>query len=245
MPLMPTKGENSIVFLLGENEGGGTESHFITMNKATCSSKSIANPSARLGAYLAAGIGASTVATPTADAAIVNIDIGPTGFNIGGVNGGVAYGSFASVNNFPFYGAGNFVLANAYVGFFGFGGSGLEFANYGGFATPINFALNTAIDGSAAFSISNYLSRFRAGPYGSADFGPGSYMGFRTATNNYGWLEVTWDSKSSQFEILSGAYESTPGTAILAGAVPEPSSSLLALVAGGAAFARRRRQRAA
>ena len=70
-------------------------------------------------------------------------------------------------------------------------------------------------------------------------------MGFKTAQGNYGWLEVTWNAKASEFEILSGAYESTPGVSILAGAVPEPSSSLLALVAGGAALTRRRRQRAA
>ncbi len=63
------------------------------MNKQARSRKFSAKQSARLGAYLAAGLGASTVATSTADAAIVNIDIGPSGFNIGNVNGGVTPGT--------------------------------------------------------------------------------------------------------------------------------------------------------
>lgn len=216
------------------------------------------NPTlSRLGAYLATGIGASTVATSTSDAAIVQIDIGPTGFNIGGVNAGLSSDQYNAtfVQNFPFYGAGELILGNNLYNFNITGLSvsgGLMFAVDGAYVPPCsprNFAQNTSIDSSGFFTPYQALSFFSFSSYvPSPDFGPGSYMGFKTATGNYGWLEVTWDSKLSQFEILSGAYESTPGTAILAGAtaaIPEPSSSLLALVAGGAAFARRRRQRAA
>jgi hypothetical protein len=78
-------------------------------------------------------------------------------------------------------------------------------------------------------------------------------MGFRTATGNYGWLEVTWNSTSNEFQILSGAYEDQVGVAILAGdtgtaAVPEPSTFAMgALLSGGVAFVawRKRRQKAA
>jgi hypothetical protein len=84
----------------------------------------------------------------------------------------------------------------------------------------------------------------------SPDFGSGSYMGFRTAQGNYGWLEVTWDSASQDFQIFSGAYEDQVGVSILAGdtggpaAVPEPGTwAAAALLAGGAAFARWRKRR--
>jgi hypothetical protein len=54
-------------------------------------------------------------------------------------------------------------------------------------------------------------------------------------------LEVTWDGTSENWQILSGAYETTVNTAIAAGqgaaSVPAPSpASLLALIVGGAAL---------
>ena len=75
-------------------------------------------------------------------------------------------------------------------------------------------------------------------------------MGFRTDQGNYGWLEVTWDPTTKEFEILSGAYESDAGVAIAAGdtggggvsAIPETSSVLgLAGLVAGSAFLRRRK----
>ena len=221
------------------------------MKNQTRSRKFTAKSSARLGAYLATGIGASTVAISSSDAAIVQIDIGPTGFNIGGVNAGLGPEGSGGVFSFPVTGAGLFLFSNGQFDIGLAGEYGFRVAVNGGYASPRNFAQNASIDISANFTAFSYQSKFRTSSYGTAynspDFGPGSYMGFKTAQGNYGWLEVTWDSKLSQFEILSAAYESTPGTAILAGAtgVPEASSSLLALVAGGAALTRRRRQRAA
>ena len=87
----------------------------------------------------------------------------------------------------------------------------------------------------------------------SADFGAGSFMGFRFGTSgnyNYGYFEVTWDSSNTTFQILSGAYESTANTGILAGAtaaaVPGGGVSAMALMAlGGGAFRRRSRGRVA
>jgi hypothetical protein len=227
------------------------------MNIVTRSRKFNAKSSARLGAYLATGIGASTVAISNSDAAVVNINIGSSGFNIDGINAGLSSSTRVNVFNFPANGGGgvyvwNFDVWNSSrtVGLSGY--AGLQFAINGGATSPRNFAVNSSIDSSASFMADSYYTSFSINysgtPYNSPNFGPGSYMGFKTATNNYGWLEVTWDSKTSQFQILSGAYESTPGTAILAGAtapIPEASSSLLALVAGGAALTRRRRQRAA
>jgi hypothetical protein len=79
-------------------------------------------------------------------------------------------------------------------------------------------------------------------------------MGFRfgvigSGNFTYGYLEVTWNSSTNTFQILSGAYESTVNQAILAGAtggaVPVPAASLLALMALGGNSFRRSRTRAA
>ena len=238
------------------------------MNKHARSRQFTAKQSARLGAYLAAGLGASTVATPVADAAIVNINIGPSGFNIGGVNAGLGlYNS--TYRYFPDGGQGVLWLGNQEV--FPTAVEGRAYVTglalfYGFFATdsaapasPTRFALNAPINGSSNFTNNVYTgaSFFKVAggnsydgyfSYSSPNFGPGSYMGFRTANNSFGWLEVTWDG--TDFEILSGAYETDPGVAILAGqgagpaAVPEPGTwAAAALLAGGAAFARWRKRR--
>lgn len=47
---------------------------------------------------------------------------------------------------------------------------------------------------------------------------------------HYGWLEIEGLTHSSSIQIYGWAYESTPGVGIVAGAVPEPSSSILIIV---------------
>jgi hypothetical protein len=223
--------------------------------------RSSRNPTNRLGAYLAAGLGATTGITATSDAAIVTIDIGPTGFNIGGVNAGLSSGGFGERPDFPFSGQGplqffnDFSRGGASPGFsytytgLG-GGSGLEFAVSG--VSPQKFAQYATVGAAASFSsfrkftVFDYSSFFQT--VTAPDFGSNSYMGFRTDSGNYGWLEVTWTSATNQFQILSGAYESVPNTPILAGQiVPEPSTVALggvgALVCGGAALRRWRKQK--
>ena len=107
----------------------------------------------------------------------------------------------------------------------------------------------------------------------SPDFGPDSYMGFRvpeemlpnpladpdnpdydpaapTQIPNgnyyYGWLEVTWNTADEEFQILSGAVNTTLNAPITAGtggvsAIPEPSSSVgtLGILAAGMMIRRR------
>lgn len=61
---------------------------------------------------------------------------------------------------------------------------------------------------------------------------------------NYGWANYTYNNGATHNLVLNNfAYENTANTAILAGAVPEPSSLLL-LAAGGAGtlLAKRRRK---
>jgi hypothetical protein len=218
-----------------------------------------ATGSARLGAYLAAGVGASLVGTPDAEAAVVAINLTNVGGqNITGLNAGLSSGGRLSIPNWLGPGTGGSITLsnNAIVGGYRFwglaGGSGLEFAIGTRFASPFNFGAGTTIGPSTPVSYSSAEAAFEysnsSGPYTSPNFGAGSYMGFRFASGldfSYGYLEVTWTSSTNTFQILSGAYESTVNTAILAGATPVPAPSALALLAlGGGAF-RRARARAA
>jgi hypothetical protein len=216
-----------------------------------------AKQSSRLGAYLAVGVGASIAATASSDAEIITINIGPTGFNIAGPNAGLSLGTGTGVYDFPLTGAGALFLSNdsynIYMGLLGLGG--LSFAIDGGYASPTNFAQNDPVGSGANWNFNqpaDMLFRIvpmEGEPSVSAPFEPGSYMGFRTAQGNYGWLEVTWNG-TDEWEIHAGAYEDVAGVAILAGdtggpaAVPEPGTwAAAALLAGGAAFARWRRRR--
>jgi hypothetical protein len=222
-----------------------------------------------LAAYLAAGVGLAGIAS-TADAAIVNIDITDTrgdgntttDDNISGVYGGVGFSSNEIMPNW--LGAG---VSASYLRLFnqdtignyfyhGIGGAnGLEFALSGNSnASPRNFAAGATVDSTALWSANPWQSVFEYYYNGertvSPHFTAGSYMGFRAFDGSdylYGWLEVTWDSTGSgQWQILSGAYESTINTAIVipSANAPAPSpASLLALIVGGAALRQWRRGR--
>lgn len=221
------------------------------MNKQARSRKFNAKRSARLGAYVAAGLGASTAATPITDAAIVDINIGPSGFNIGGINAGKSTNTFFDITNFPTTGAGRLRIYAGYESKFGFSGVlNLRFATNGGYASPKKFAENDLISSNSSFNSSIFNTAFQFADYSQPDWGPGSYLGFRTAQTNYGWLQVTWNNAADQFEIISGAYESVSRVGILAGqsaapaAVPEPGGwAAAALLAGGATYVRWRRRR--
>ncbi|HEY6986850.1 MAG TPA: PEP-CTERM sorting domain-containing protein, partial [Bryobacteraceae bacterium] len=82
----------------------------------------------------------------------------------------------------------------------------------------------------------NYYGGFAAnGPNGSVAPGTFAFVGFRFNAADgvhFGWVRLAVNAGLIDFD--SAAYETTPNTAILAGAVPEPGTmALLALGAAG------------
>jgi hypothetical protein len=199
------------------------------------------------------------MATATGDAAIVMIDLtNVNGQNITGANAGLGAGNMHSIDNWLGAGTGRLEIYNDTASYWGLDGDGysgvdLQFAFNGPNASPRNFGAGVTIDGSATWTGSANKTTFKYGSDTSPDFGDGSFMGFRfgvigSGNFTYGYLEVTWNSSTNTFQILSGAYESTANQAILAGAtaaVPVPAASLLALMALGGNSFRRSRTRAA
>lgn len=95
-----------------------------------------------------ASVGAGILGTHSAEAAIVPINIGPTGFNIDGVNAGLPLG-FGSTSraNFPTSGSGGLSFENSEPGRGVKGTGGLTFAT-DTYYTPHNFAGGAAIGSS-------------------------------------------------------------------------------------------------
>ena len=223
------------------------------MKTAHPKNRSLKQNSNRLAAYLATGIGAGIVATPMAEAAIVTIDLTSSGFDLDGPNAELSSGSYTFRTDFPISGGGRLEVLNGYWSWLGlYGFSGIRFAVGSNDASPVKFTLNQSIGYSANWSSSPTLPLFKRDGDESPDFGSGSYMGFKTAQGNYGWLEVTWAGATDTFQIYSGAYESVANMAIAAGdtgggtsAVPEPrqvASSLLLLALGAAGVAIQRQR---
>jgi hypothetical protein len=204
----------------------------------------------RLASYLTAGVAGAMMATAHSDAGVVLIDLtNVAGFDITGPD--------PSTGNIPNW-LGMAGSGTLNIQYYGVSGSfGLEFAvlDASSPASPRNFGANDSIGSSISyFTGSQFRTEFQTWVSAifttvvSPNFGAGSFMGFRFGSSgsyNYGYLEVTWNSTTTTWQILSGAYESTVNTAIAAGATPVPAPSALALLAlGGGAF-RRARARAA
>lgn len=192
-----------------------------------------------------------------ADIVMINVGSGSGGFNINQVNGGLnTAGTYIRRQNFPISGGGNLYLAYKLGGFqaIGLGGnSGMALAvTSANFASVKKFSAGASIGSSSQFNTNYNFTAFQSNGVTATNFNATDYVGFQfgTAGNyHYGWLQTTWDG--TNFQINSGAYETTANTAILAGAVPVPEPGTLALgslallASGGAAVRRYRKLRQA
>jgi len=184
-------------------------------------------------------------------AGVVNIDL--TGYT--GDNAGVAVGSTGFVHAFPdftdllvynrFF-TGTDTLTGLQVGSFE-GGAGIVTTGNLPTDVPVKFGVAATIGAPLNFTDSD-ASFFKSKSRTAPDFGPNSFLGFKTASGQYGYIEVTWTGSTNTFRLISAAYESTPGVAIQTpggqAPVPEPASAMIAsLFLGGAALKRWRSKR--
>lgn len=233
------------------------------MNKKARTRKLTAKQSARLGAYLAAGVGASMASSSDAEAAIVFFDVNPditltgTGtanfgnITITGATGTYTLGSTAS----NYFGIN---LYNSYFTagkFYGLGNGSIEWG-FLGEASGVKLAQNTSISGASPWRWGGYAYGLAGGGYGYWASGGSGYAPLRInlggGNYNYGWaaLSYNFNGTNSTAGITGFAFQGDPNVAILAGdqggpaAVPEPGTwAAAALLAGGATFLRWRRRR--
>jgi hypothetical protein len=207
---------------------------------------------ARLEAYLAAGVGALGLAA-SSEAGVIIIDLtGKTGDNMGISPGPGAFP--AGSQNFYDIVPGDVVTGlNNFNGIFGISiqapGVGLAITGYSPNDKPVIFGSGALINSSSGVFDGNYLaSAFKSNYRTVADVGPNSYLGFLTTAGQFGYFEVLWTSSTNTFRLVSGAYESNPGVSIQTpagfSAVPEPSSmAVVALLVGGTALRQWRKKR--
>ena len=123
------------------------------------------------------------------------------------------------------------------------------FTTTGLIAGPYNLPFGTVISGAAA-------AFFRPG--GATDVGPqftlnssNNYLGFRFLNESdglidFGWMQVQFGATVGARTIIGYAYDNVAGTAIAAGAIPEPSTmALFGVMAAGALGVREWRKRKA
>jgi hypothetical protein len=111
----------------------------------------------------------------------------------------------------------------------------------------VNVPDGTFIDDTAAFVVDGFGSEFHIGNAAN-QFVPGELgiVGFALTNTsdsslNYGWLRFLVGASGNDGVVVDWAYEATPGSAIQAGAVPEPSAIIMIAVgAGGVLLIRRR-----
>ena len=232
------------------------------MKKPARSRKFPAQPSARLGAYLAAGLGASTIGT--AQSAIVFFDVNPAKtIGVAGTPTPNQTLSFTDIN----IGAGTYTSAIGYgpptvsgpsLWLTITGANQFTAEGAGDMRLSFNFNVPSSPDNLRSFSAGEEIGtgiKYGTPPVPGWNGSGTGYVGlaFDTpgAASRYGWLELDYvaNGASTTLTVDGFAFEDQPGVTILAGdtgstAVPEPGTwAAAALLTGGAAFLRWRKRR--
>ena len=135
----------------------------------------------------------------------------------------------------------------------GFDLGGIDISN-GDALRPVITGSSQVVNLTTADSVGSASNLSAGASFSDAHTGPApgqfqilaaGYLGFAFsptvgAPTQYGWAKVTIDNTSTG-TLHEWAYETTPGTAIQVGAVPEPTGTLLTLLAATALTLRRRR----
>jgi hypothetical protein len=236
----------------GEDKNSSSPTH--TMNKQARSRKFSSKQSARLGAYLATGVAASMGVSSDAEAAIIFFDVDP---DITLTVYGSSYVTFGNINlstgtyDLNYFGGLRTTLSLNGSGWSTFGDLQFAIAPSTSAALRLNY-------GDVHFSPPVYNWASSVGSYGAWASGGSGYLGVITGGGgvenwNFGWMALNYlaAGDASTLTISGFAFESVPGTPIIAGqggpgpaAIPEPGTwAAAALLAGGAAFARWRKRR--
>ena len=223
----------------------------------------VAAPVGKWAAYSAAA-GAALAMAPTADATVIysgssgftNIPINWSSYLYIDVDGMAAgSSSFPGADlSFSHWASSTTSTSTSYRALYlGFNGQNASMVQGAsgiarlGSGIPVNPA---AVFASASYLAGYFHSMTTGGSsttsYGSWASGGTGFVGFRFENNGntyYGWARLDIDSGDLDGEVVDYAYEDNPNTAILTGAVPQPSSlSLLAMGTIGLAVLRRRRR---
>jgi hypothetical protein len=222
----------------------------------------------RLLAALTLGIAAAAL-VPSVEAGVVTINLTDTRNDgttttddtIAGVNAGVTAAGEISISNWLGVGSGDLRISNGGIrGSFQLRGFDLQNGAVISYLTGTYLTLfsgGDVIDSSDFGNPAGPFSYFRLDTAAPFTFtmpaiSPNtSYVGFRLGfgpSYNYGYLGVSWDG-SSNFQITSGAYETTAGQSITipgggGSSVPDSSSTgLMGLLFAGAAVRQWRKSR--
>ncbi len=101
-----------------------------------------------------------------------------------------------------------------------------------------NLSIGTSVGSAASFNASDISNTAFGASAGQWKLNASNYLGFRfmgaDSQTRYGWLRIDVGASAGVRTIMEVAYENAVDQAILVGAVPEPSTLIMGLLATGA-----------
>lgn len=101
-----------------------------------------------------------------------------------------------------------------------------------------NLSIGTNVGSAASFNTNDISNTVFGASVGQWKLNASNYLGFRfiaaDSQTRYGWLRIDVGASAGVRTIMEVAYNNVVGEAILVGAVPEPSTLIMGLLATGA-----------